>query len=268
MPDWFRITNEVAATAAQAAGIQFELLLDVSVVMNRTGILPGDEAFNLCTRIARSPHLRFGGLHAYDGHLHQPDRPERRQAWLAATASLWAFRERLLAACLPVPRVVAGGTPTLPFFAELSGVECSAGTPVLWDSGQPRHNPELNFLNADVLRTRVISKPSANRLTLDLGHKAVASEMPHPCVKLFGFDDASFVTHIDHICQIAGIAKHVGIGSDLDGGYGIEQTPLDLDCIADLASLGELLAARGYAPADIAGICHGNFVGFLPRVWN
>ena len=73
--------------------------------------------------------------------------------------------------------------------------------------------------------------------------------------------------HIDHICQLAGNATHVGIGSDLDGGFGTEQTPLDLDSIADLAKLGDLLAARGFKPADIEGIFHGNFVNFLRKVW-
>jgi membrane dipeptidase len=69
--------------------------------------------------------------------------------------------------------------------------------------------------------------------------------------------------HIDHICQLAGNASHVGIGSDLDGGFGTEQTPLDLDSIADLGRLGGLLAARGYSAADIEGFFHGNFVNFL-----
>jgi membrane dipeptidase len=69
--------------------------------------------------------------------------------------------------------------------------------------------------------------------------------------------------HIDHICQLAGNARHVGIGSDLDGGFGTEQTPLDLDSIADLGRLGGLLAARGYSAADIEGFYYGNFVSFL-----
>jgi membrane dipeptidase len=71
--------------------------------------------------------------------------------------------------------------------------------------------------------------------------------------------------HIDHVCQLAGDARHVGIGSDLDGGFGTEQTPLDLDSIADLQSLSGLLAARGYSDADIDGIFHGNVVDFLRR---
>ena len=74
------------------------------------------------------------------------------------------------------------------------------------------------------------------------------------------------IDHIDHICQLAGNARHVAIGSDLDGGYGREQSPNDLDTIADLQQIGPLLAARGYAPADIAAIMHGNWVALLRRV--
>lgn len=73
--------------------------------------------------------------------------------------------------------------------------------------------------------------------------------------------------HIDHICQIAGNARHVGIGTDLDGGYGIEQMPMDMQSIADLQKLTGLLSARGYSAADIEGIFHVNFVEFLRRVW-
>jgi membrane dipeptidase len=69
--------------------------------------------------------------------------------------------------------------------------------------------------------------------------------------------------HIDHICQIAGNARHVGIGTDLDGGYGTEQTPMDLNSIADLVTLTGPLEARGYQPADIENIFSGNFLRFL-----
>lgn len=75
------------------------------------------------------------------------------------------------------------------------------------------------------------------------------------------------VEHIDHICQLAGNAKHVGIGSDLDGGFGREQGPMDLDSIADLQNLDELLSGRGYGEDDIAGIFSGNFLRLLRRAW-
>ena len=71
------------------------------------------------------------------------------------------------------------------------------------------------------------------------------------------------IDHIDHICQIAGNAKHCGIGSDLDGGFGREQCPSDVATIADLSKLPALLAARGYSDADVELIAHGNFVRFL-----
>jgi membrane dipeptidase len=66
--------------------------------------------------------------------------------------------------------------------------------------------------------------------------------------------------HIDHVCQIAGNARHSGIGSDLDGGFGTEQTPRDLDTIADLQKLAGILVGRGYSEADIHLILHGNWL--------
>lgn len=71
--------------------------------------------------------------------------------------------------------------------------------------------------------------------------------------------------NIDHICQIAGNTDHVGIGSDLDGGFGKEQGPADLDTIADLQKVPDLLKSRGYAQGDIEKIMHGNFISFLQR---
>jgi membrane dipeptidase len=69
--------------------------------------------------------------------------------------------------------------------------------------------------------------------------------------------------HIDHVCQIAGSAQHSAIGSDLDGGFGTEQTPRDLRTIADLQKLSEILTRRGYSPKDIAAIFHGNALRFF-----
>jgi membrane dipeptidase len=75
------------------------------------------------------------------------------------------------------------------------------------------------------------------------------------------------VEHMDHICQLAGNARHVGIGSDLDGAFGYEQTPMDLKSIADLQRIPDLLRARGYKEEDIVGIMHGNFIRFLREAW-
>lgn len=76
------------------------------------------------------------------------------------------------------------------------------------------------------------------------------------------------IDHMDHICQIAGNALHVGIGTDLDGAFGKEQCPYDLETIADMQKLPDLLAKRGYSTADIENVMHGNWLRFLRKAWN
>jgi membrane dipeptidase len=75
------------------------------------------------------------------------------------------------------------------------------------------------------------------------------------------------IDHMDHICQIAGNTDHIGIGSDLDGAFGKEQSPADIDTIADIARLAELLGRRGYTPTDIEKVMHGNWLRFLRNAW-
>ena len=75
------------------------------------------------------------------------------------------------------------------------------------------------------------------------------------------------VDHIDYMCQLAGNSRHVALGTDLDGGFGWEQSPSDLDTIADLQKLSGLLADRGYGEDDVAAILHGNWLRWLRKSW-
>jgi len=75
------------------------------------------------------------------------------------------------------------------------------------------------------------------------------------------------IDHIDHVCQLAGNALHVGIGSDLDGAFGREQCPYDLETIADEQKIPVLLKKRGYIDLDIENIMHGNWLRFLRKAW-
>ena len=75
------------------------------------------------------------------------------------------------------------------------------------------------------------------------------------------------IDHLDHICQIAGNALHIGLGSDLDGAFGKEQSPYDLETIADLQKIPSLLKNRGYSDEDINNVMHGNWLRFLRRAW-
>jgi membrane dipeptidase len=93
-------------------------------------------------------------------------------------------------------------------------------------------------------------------------------ERGHSTPERAGVTLQTVADHIDHICQLAGNARHCCIGSDLDGAFGREQSPADLDTIADLARLPEILRARGYAEADVEAIAYGNFVRFLETVWD
>jgi len=76
------------------------------------------------------------------------------------------------------------------------------------------------------------------------------------------------VDHMDHICQLAGNARHVAIGTDLDGGFGREQSPADLDTIADLQDVPNLLRKRGYKEDAIKGVMYGNWLRFFKDAWS
>jgi len=77
----------------------------------------------------------------------------------------------------------------------------------------------------------------------------------------------NLIDHMDHICQIAGNANHIAIGSDLDGAFGKEQSPADIETIADLQRIPALLAKRGYTEDDIRNVLHGNWLRFLRKAW-
>lgn len=89
----------------------------------------------------------------------------------------------------------------------------------------------------------------------------VTGETPNTVVSL---EDAA--NHIDHICQLAGNTRHVAIGSDLDGEFGTEQTPHDVNTIADLQKLPDILRRRGYSEVDVAAVMHGNWLRTLERM--
>jgi D-serine deaminase-like pyridoxal phosphate-dependent protein len=156
---------------------------------------PGDKAVELYRLLGSLPAIKPGGLHAYDGHINEPDAAKRAADCEVAYAPAQDMRRQLNAAGLPVPRVVAGGTPTFPFHARRRDVECSPGTCVFWDGSCAANVSELPFVPAALVLTRVVSKPCPNRLCLDLGHKAVAAEMPQPRVQFLNLEHATPVAH-------------------------------------------------------------------------
>jgi membrane dipeptidase len=78
---------------------------------------------------------------------------------------------------------------------------------------------------------------------------------------------AAVADHMDHVCQIAGDACHIALGSDLDGGFGYEQCPHDLEAIADVQKIPGILRGRGYAEDDVVAIMHRKWLRLLKRAW-
>jgi D-serine deaminase-like pyridoxal phosphate-dependent protein len=187
--------SEVMASAGQTV----EVLLDLDSGQHRTGVAPGPEAIPLYELFDRLPGLKAGGIHFYDGHNHQESLAERKAAVERQAEPFLALLGQLQKKGLPVPRLVMGGTPTFPIFAHMNlpGLECAPGTCFLQDHGYGTHFPDITgFTPAALLLTRVISRPTPQRVTLDLGYKALASDPPagQRCV-LLNVPDAKAVLH-------------------------------------------------------------------------
>src|ERR1043166_7040495 len=203
------------SAAVAKANLHIEVLLDIDCGMHRSGVAPG-RAMALYRLMASMPGLTPAGLHVYDGHISDLDPVTRAKNCEAAFAPVDALREQLRNEGLPMPAMVAGGTPTFPILARRPDFECSPGTCLVWDFGYATKLPDPEFIPAAVLLTRVISKPGANRLCLDLGHKAVASESPHPRAQFLELPDAKAVTHSEeHLVIETALAENFPVGSCL-----------------------------------------------------
>lgn len=183
------------ATYAKAEGMVACLYVDLNVGMNRTGIVPGAAAADLFRLLTTTQGVCLGGLHAYDGHLHESDLPTMEKLARDTFEPVWEMVAELKMQGIAVPIVIAGGTPTSSLLAQHKNVEVGLGTTVLWDYGQSLTSPYLDFVNAAVILARVVSRPTKNRICIDLGHKAVASEMAQPRVRWFGLEEAKIVMH-------------------------------------------------------------------------
>jgi D-serine deaminase-like pyridoxal phosphate-dependent protein len=188
------------SAAMAAAGHTVGVVLDLDVGQHRTGVAVGNDALSLYLAAARLPGLRPDGFQAYDGHNQQPDRADREAAVRAFLAPVLELRAAAEKAGVPVPRLVCGGTPTFPVYAglrDIPGVECSPGTFVLHDAGYGGKFADLAGITpAAVLVTRVISRPTADRVTFDLGNKAVAADPPmERRVHLLDFPEYRTVGH-------------------------------------------------------------------------
>jgi D-serine deaminase-like pyridoxal phosphate-dependent protein len=213
-----RVAKELSEACGSTA-CRIELLVDLDIGMGRSGIAFGPAAIELYRLIARLPNVSPGGIHSYDGHIREPEVALRKSECDEAMRSALEFREQLLGEGLPVLRLVAGGTPTFPIHALHADRECSPGTCVLHDAGYGRQFPDLGFLEAAAVVSRVISKPGKNRLCLDLGHKSVSVDRVNvPHVVWFDLPDVQVVVHSEeHLVLETPNAARYQVGDVLFG---------------------------------------------------
>ena len=164
--------------ALAAARLGAEVLLDLDSGMHRTGVPIGEAAAQLYRLLAAT--ARPGGLHCYDGHIRDSDLEGRCRAAKEGRDAVLGLRDALVREGLPVPRVVMGGTVTFPCHAAHREIEVSPGTFALHDGNYLRDFPDLGFVPAALLLSRVISLPAPDRITIDLGHKAIAADPEGP----------------------------------------------------------------------------------------
>ena len=149
--------------------------IDLNVGMNRTGILPENalDLFNYCKELKG---IEVVGLHAYDGHLRDKDFGIRKRRCDEAFSRIEELKQKIQTAENKKLTIVAGGSPTFSVHSRRKEIECSPGTFVYWDKTYEQILIEQHYVPAALVITRIISKPSANVICVDLGHKSIASE--------------------------------------------------------------------------------------------
>ncbi len=185
-----RSTLNALSEMAKSAGVSVSLWMDLNTGMDRTGIVPAQNAIVLYRQMNDDPNVEARGLHVYDGHIRDTDPLGRKEACDRAFAPVLELQAALQTEGVSVKGIVAGGSPTFPFHAQRNGVETSPGTTLLWDTGYGDMFPEMDFLPAGVLLTRVISRPKKHTVCLDLGHKHLAPEMPLPRVRFLNIENS------------------------------------------------------------------------------
>ncbi len=198
--------------AMDSSRLPLRTFIDVDCGMHRTGVALGPGLDALRSGLESLDGCDYAGLHVYDGHLHSPSLDERKAAAMEIIEQVRAYDR-----AHPSPAIVAGGSPTFAIWAHETDWQCSPGTPVFWDAGYGDAYPDLGFEMAISLLTRVISKPQRNRICLDLGYKAVASEMPlERRVILPAIDDARYHSHSEeHLVVETANAAEFSIGQPL-----------------------------------------------------
>jgi len=205
---------ETLAKAAPEAGRTVSVMVDLDVGMHRTGIDPGEPAFELCARILETQGLTFAGLHAYDGQNHQTDLAEREAAANEALGFVRKLETKLQNAGFGQFPIVMGGSPCYPYYAREDGIKASPGTTVYWDGAYSIYMPDLPFRCCALILTQVVDENKAlGLITLDLGSKAICSDKDTPDRATFpGYPELNILRQSEEhlVLDVGGASLSIG----------------------------------------------------------
>lgn len=170
-------TAKKLSEVLQSHNLTINVFIDLNVGMNRTGITPED-ALTLIKKCLSLSNITVTGLHAYDGHIRDIDFEARKKNCDNAFARVQQLQQDVKDQLHKDLIIIAGGTPTYSIHSQRKNIECSPGTFIYWDKGYEEILTEQKYLFAALIVTRVISKPTADLICVDLGHKAIAAENP------------------------------------------------------------------------------------------
>ena len=181
--DSVAMARELGARAARR-GVELDVLLDLHVGQQRTGVDPGPAAVAVATAIAETPGLRLAGLQAYEGHCQLvPDPEEQRRRAFASYELMAAGRREIEAAGLRLPWVTTAGTGTYRLAIEHgTATEVQPGSYVVMDTQYARVRP-ARFENALFVLSSVVSTNREGRAIVDAGWKTLSSDGGAPAVR-------------------------------------------------------------------------------------
>lgn len=184
-----KILSEIARLAI-TNNTTIALWMDINVGMNRTGIAPSEKAVELFRQMEENPDIEAKGFHVYDGHIRETTFDKQKEVVDAAFEPVLALKNNLENQGIKVKSIIAGGSPSFPVHVQRKSVDVAPGTTLLWDARYAELFPFMNFQLGAVLFTRIISKPSANILCFDIGHKSIAPEMDFPRVQFLNLPES------------------------------------------------------------------------------
>ena len=204
-------------------GRMIDVYIDLNVGMNRTGVAP-DHARDLFEFCKTLNGLQIIGLHVYDGHIRDKEMDVRTKRCDEAFTKVAQLQDEIYLQANKKLIIVAGGSPTFSIHSKRKEIECSPGTFVYWDKGYEQILSEQHYLPAALIVTRIISKPAAQTICIDLGHKAIASEntLPErvsflnaPNLRPVGHSEEHMILHVEdgrefHVGDVLyGVPYHV-----------------------------------------------------------